>query len=126
MGQNFSSPLGAAINAEPMGFSQCTSMPNVAFDKQAWRISPKVDKDLAKFDGKPESYRLWWNRIRDHICAGHQPYGRLLELVEKSRKALSFQRLRDIPDVDGVHLDLVTISKHLWCFLGPRLGQPQL
>ena len=51
------------------------SIPMVPFDAKSWQISQKVDKDLQKFDGKPDSYRVWWNRIRDHLCIGYQPWG---------------------------------------------------
>ena len=60
--------------------------------------------------------------MRDHLCAGHQPWGRLLEVVEKHREALTFQKLSSISTVDGATLDLPVISRQLWCFLGPRLG----
>ena len=122
MHQLYSSPLGAAIHAAPMNYNVGDSMPLVPYEFHHWKISPKVDKDLQKFDGKSDTYRVWWNRIRDHLCSGYLPWGRLLEIVEKTRDSLSFKKLSEISDVDGAHLDLPAISRQLWCFLGARLG----
>ena len=65
---------------------------------------------------------MWWSRVRDHITAGYQPWGRLLDLVERQRVPLTFNYLAIYPRIDGVHLDLGWLSKELWSFLSPRLG----
>ena len=66
---------------------------------------------------------MWWNRIRDRLTGGYQPWGRLLDIVERQRVQLSFQYLPRVPKVDGANLDLPWLSQELWCFLGPRPGE---
>ena len=122
MQQIYASPLGVAINAMPMSYAVGDSMPIVAYDASHREISTKVDKDQQNFDGKSDTYRTWWNRIRDHLCAGYMPWGRLWEIVEKSRDPLSFKKLSEITDVDGAYLDVAAISRQLRCFLGARVG----
>ena len=118
-----SSPLGAAIHSEPAGL-RVDLLEDIPFDTCAWKINPKgFDKGAQKFDGRPEHYRMLWNRVRDHLIAGHQPWGKLLDLVERQRVQLTFQYLASIPRVDQARLDLVWLSKELWCFLGPRLAE---
>ena len=74
-----SSPLGAAIHAEPAG-QPLETIPIEDFDKDKWKLSQKhFDKDVAKFDGETANYRNWWNRVRDHIIGNHHPWGRLLD-----------------------------------------------
>ena len=114
---------GAAIHAEPLGYS-ANVIPIQTFDPTLWKINPKgFDQDVQKFDGRPENYRLWWNRIRDHLTGGYQPWGRLLDIVERQREQLTFRYLSSIPTVDGAVLDLRWLSQELWCFLGPRLSE---
>ena len=118
----YSSPLGAAIHAEP----QLAHLDFIRgeFDYKMWKINPKgFDKDTPKFDGRPEHYRNWWNRLRDHLTGNHQPWGRLLDLVERARVKLSFQHLSSINRVDEGWIDLPWVAKELWCFLGPRLAE---
>ena len=118
--QTYSSPLGAAIHSGRILPSE--TIPQVAWDPKEWKINPKVDKDMIKFDNKPEAYRNWSNRIRDHLVAEHQPWGRLLDVVEKARIPLTFSWLAACPGIDGARLDLPWLSRHLWTFLGNRLG----
>ena len=67
---------------------------------------------------------MWRDRIRDHLCAGHQPWGRLLEQhVEKSRLPLTFEILHRTTHLEFAQLDLPHLSRDLWTFLGPRLGE---
>ena len=114
--------MGAAIHREPLG-QILDPIPQEAFDQSKWKINLKnFDQDIKKFDGEPSNYRMWWNRIKDHIMTSYQPWGRLLELVERQRVPLTFNFLKTHPRVDGADLDLVWLSKELWCFLGPKLG----
>ena len=124
MAQMYSSPLGAAIHAEPQDWDNTDKIPNIDFDQKTWKINPKMqEKDLKPFDGQPENFTNWWNKIRDHLISCHQPWGRFLDLVERQRVPLTFDYLSRIPHVDGAHLDLKWLAKELWSFLGPRLGQ---
>ena len=105
--QEFSSPIGAAIHSEPVG-QILDPIPQETFDKDNWKISLKhFDQDIKKFDGEPSNFRMWWNRIKDHIMTSYQPWGRLLELVERQRVPLTFNFLKTYPRVDGADLDLV-------------------
>ena len=80
-------------------------IPQEPFNYQTWKISPKgFDKDVQKFDGKPESYRHWRGRVRDHLISGHQPWARLLDLIEKHRHQLTFRWLGEVTSVDGAQL----------------------
>ena len=81
------------------------------------------DAEKIQFNGSPETYRNWRSRIIDHMCTGNQSWGRLLELVEKMRVPLTFGYLNTVTDVDGVWLDLPHLSRDLWSFLGPKLGE---
>ena len=120
--QNFSSPLGAAINTEPVGH-MLETIPIEPFDTTTWKISAKdFPQDVPKFDGRTPTYRNRWNRLRDHISSCYQPWGRILDLVERSRVPCTFKFPSTYHTIDGADLDLVWLSKDLWCFLGPRLG----
>ena len=83
-------------------------------------VDPKVqDSELTKFNGDTGAYKLWWSRIRDHLCASHQSWGRLLDLAEKHRIPMTFQYLQGVETVDDFWLDLPHLSRDLWAFLGP-------
>ena len=117
----YSSPLGAAINVAPMGHDM---IPNVPMNYSDWKINQKVqDTEMGKFNGDPVHYRMWRSRIRDHLCASHQPWARLLDCVEKWRHPLTVANMALITDCDGAPLDLPHLSRELWTFLGPRLGE---
>ena len=60
--------------------------------------------------------------MKEHIVTEYQPWGRLLDLVEKQRVKLSFRILSEVCGDDGVQLELSWISRELWRFLDPRLG----
>lgn len=121
--QQFSSPLGAAIHSQPIG-QPLETIPIEPFDKTIWKIGTKdFPQDIQKFDGHTPAYKKWWNRLRDHISSCYQPWLRLLDLVERSRVPLTFKCLSTYNTVDGANLDLVWLSKELWSFLGPRLGE---
>ena len=54
---------GAAIHAHSAG-QHIDKIPNEPFDTTAWKINTKDwDKDIAKFDGRPEHYRDWSERM---------------------------------------------------------------
>ena len=117
----FSSPLGAAIQAEPIEQSQYLQPgPMVYAD---WKISPKIaDSELAKFDGHPQNYRNWQSRIRDHLCSCNQAWGKLLDGTEKSRYHFTFHFLQQRKTFDGAQLDLPRVCRELWSFLGLGLA----
>ena len=119
-----SSPLGNAINVAQQACDRLLwdQIPKGEFDEKTWRINPKGHKDLPQFDGRITSYRLWHSRILDHLVGGYQAWGRLLDLVQKYRQPLTFRALNDIRSVDDAPLNLPWLSRHLWTFLGPRLG----
>ena len=88
-----------------------------------WKIKPKInDPDLKKPNNDADNYRVWRNWIKYHICSGNQARGRLLEVMEKHRTPLTFAFLQQTTTVDGAPLDLPHLSRDLWSFLGPRLG----
>ena len=63
----YSSPLGAAIHAEPLG-TQTETIPIKPFETRDWKIDPKGwDSETRKFNGPPEKCRNWCNIFRDHL-----------------------------------------------------------
>ena len=93
VGPEYSSPLGAAIHFQHAGSRP--PLPMVEFNPRDWAIHPKAPR-IDPFDGKPEHYRLWRSRVQDHLVSGYVPWGRILELAEKERTPLNFQRLRNM------------------------------
>ena len=55
--------------------------------------------------------------MRDHLMMGNVCWGRLLDLVEADRYALTLERNRSFTNVDGCWLDLEFIGTQLWTFL---------
>ena len=42
----------------------------------------QYDNDTKTFDGQPEHYRTWASKVKDHLATCHQPWARLLDLIQ--------------------------------------------
>ena len=111
--------MGAANNQNQQAAQP--PLPNVAYDLKNWMIHPKIHSKFDPFNGKPDSYRLWSSRIKDHLSNGYYPWARVLELIERERHPMSFARMRATNHVDGVPINMCEIAQHLWSFLGMHL-----
>ena len=115
------SPMGAAIH-NPQAANH-PPLPQSAYNSKDWYINPKVHvKDFPTFDSKPDTYRFWSARIKDHLASCHPPWVTLLELVEKDRTPMTFARMRNMRAVDNVWINLPEIAINLYSFLGMHLG----
>ena len=70
---------------------------------QNFRICQKPNPRLFTFDGKMVNYKLWRNRIKDHLCnRSTRRYESLLDNIEKSKTEIVKESLHK-STVDGVN-----------------------
>ena len=73
--------MGFAIKHSPEPtLSQLT---HATWETKDWMIEKKVPKTLGQFNGRTESYTRWYERVRNHVVASNEGWGRVLDLLEK-------------------------------------------
>ena len=88
------------------------------FNLKDWLINSKTPKSFEPFSGKPEGYKNWASRVKDHLMSSNLAWGRLLEVAERDRYPLTRARLASMAGIDQADLDLNKLSQILWSFIG--------
>ena len=114
LGQQYQSPLGAAIPNGPAIKDVASNIPDLEWNPRDWIIDKAVPRTLEQFDGKPESYRLWRSRVRVHCISFNPAWARVTKLLETYRYPMTYTRQQGINNVDGFYLDMRFLGQQLW------------
>ena len=83
MGGMYMSPTSAAIHQRRE--QDHAPLDGGIFELKDWLISPKTPKLFEHVDGRPDHYKNWSSRVKDHLMASNLSWGRLLEVAEKEK-----------------------------------------
>ena len=79
------------------------------FDLKQWLVNPKTPKLVEHFNGQSSTYRNWASKVKAHLMASNLGWGKLLEVVEKSRTPLTKTRLASLVGIGDAELDLSAV-----------------
>ena len=100
----------------PIPIQNIFKIPSDAWDASKWEISSKQSKTLESYAGTASSYRSRASRMKTHLLSSFNGWMRLLQYVESQKQPLTWDWQSTNPTVDGVKLDLITLSQTLWAF----------
>ena len=89
-----STPLGPDPRAQPQPRAQgagYTSMPSYGNVD----ISQKPNEALRKFDGDSAKYKMWSDRMKDHMASGNTAWKNILKPLERATNPITRQWLED-------------------------------